>query len=362
MDAIKFLIIISLLTSFGVSILLVITKRWHGKHTFDPIVGTQKFHSMPTPRVGGLAIFIALTVTWLFSPKSLSQLLGLLVIAALPAFSAGLIEDITKRVGVRDRLLATVVTGVLAWWLTGYSLNHIEIWGLDYFLLYLPFSVVFTAIAVSGVANSINIIDGFNGLAGGTLMICFSALGLIAWNVGDLQLAQLCVLMVVIVGGFIIVNFPFGKIFLGDGGAYMLGFFLAWFSVMLPSRNPTVSVWAPLLICAYPIIETIYSMGRRYKNNASAGDADTQHLHSLIKIKIIRSYFATLSAYMRNSLVAPFCWLYAIIPALLATIYYDNTAALAVSWIIVFSIYVILYKLLLQAKIPEQKAVLSTEF
>lgn len=343
------LLVTGIISAFA-SMILVMTKRWHGKHSFDSTNGVQKFHVLPTPRIGGVAILISLTVAWLISPSPVAQLLAPMLIASLPAFVAGLTEDITKRVGVRERLLATFSSGVVAWWLTGYSLNHVNIGGADALLAYLPLSVAFTAFAVGGVANSINIIDGFNGLAAGTLMICFSALGLIAWQAGDNPLVELCLFLIVVVSGFFVVNFPFGKIFMGDGGAYLLGFMLAWVAVMLPMRNSSVSVWAPLLVCGYPVIETIFSMSRRYWNKTHAGQPDSAHMHSLIKVKIITAHVAYLPQYIRNSMVAPFCWVYALIPASFAVYLYKKTVLLAVALLFSFILYAIIYHLLILIK------------
>jgi len=267
------------LVTTGSSVAIVATSKWHGAFSHDHSEGVQKFHTAPTPRIGGLAILIGLLAAWAtLSGSEAHLLLGMMLLAGLPAFVMGFAEDLTKRVGVNARLLATIVSGIAACFFTGYSLTHIDIWGIDALLLIPLLSVAFTAFAVGGVANSVNIIDGFNGLAGGTLAICFTAMGFIAHSVGDTELTTISLALVIVLAGFLVVNFPFGKLFLGDGGAYLLGFLLAWMAVMLPMRNPSVSVWAPLVICAYPFNETIYSMARRYLNKSNPGEPDSEHL------------------------------------------------------------------------------------
>ena len=216
--------IIPFLATALISLLLVLSKGFHGKHTCDPTDGIQKFHECHTPRIGGIAIFCGLILACFLSTTPDTELLKLMLIASLPAFAAGVIEDLTKKAGVKKRLVATMVRGFLAWWLTGYTLNHIDIQGIDGLLSYLPISIAFTVFAVAGISNATNIIDGFNGLSSGTLMICFSAISLIAWQVGDIDLMHICLLLTVVTGGFFIINFPLGKIFLGDSGAYLLGF------------------------------------------------------------------------------------------------------------------------------------------
>ncbi|WP_232209741.1 MraY family glycosyltransferase [Chlorobium ferrooxidans] len=331
------------------SILLVLTKGWHGKHSCDPIIGIQKFHTGQTPRVGGIAIFCGLLTAWWFSSGKEGQLLGYMLLAGLPAFAAGLIEDVTKKVGVITRLVATMVSGVAAWWLTGYSLSHLHIPGVDTLLLFVPIAVGFTTFAVAGVANATNIIDGFNGLAASTIMIGFSAFSLIAWQVGDFELARLCFVFIAVAGGFLVVNFPFGKIFMGDGGAYLLGFMLAWVAVMLPFRNPTVSVWAPLVACAYPVLETAFSMWRRYhRSGQHPGQADSLHLHSLMYCRVARVVFKDARPQLKNSMTSLFMWPFPLLAALISVFWYSNTPVLMVGFVVCVLCYRLIYLRLTQ--------------
>ena len=338
--------LVAWVTSTVISLFLVFTQKWHGKHSNDSHGGVQKFHDAPTPRIGGLAMFLSLAAAWfalhLISDDK-SRLLGLILLSGLPAFGAGLVEDLTKKVSVSKRLIATMVSGVMAWWLTSYSLTTIAIPGADNLLAWLPVSVGFTAFAVGGVANSINIIDGFNGLAGGILIICFSLMGIIAFQVGDQELVLLCILLVFVVAGFMVVNYPLGKIFMGDGGAYLMGFMLAWIAVMLPVRNHAVSVWAPIVICSYPLIETIFSILRRYWTKTDPGQPDSAHLHSLIKVKIVRRIFAQLPQYQRNSLVSPFCWILALLLSVPVLFFYESTLWLMLITLLSFLLYTCIY-------------------
>ncbi|MDB5859152.1 MAG: glycosyl transferase, partial [Ramlibacter sp.] len=112
-----------------------------------------------------------------------------------------------------------------------------------------PVAVIFTAFAVGGVSKAINIIDGFHGLASGTATLCLLALACIAAHVGGAPLVLTCVIVAAPVAGFWMVNFPWGKLLLGDDGAYFAGFALAWLAVLLPIRNADVSPWASLLDC-----------------------------------------------------------------------------------------------------------------
>lgn len=177
--------------AFGVALLIVLTQEWHGHLSIDSHEGIQKFHTHPTPRIGGVAIAIGSICAYLISPDSLQEICGPLLLAGVPAFVLGLAEDITKRVSVRVRLFATMFCGVLGWAITGYSITRANVPGLDWMLGFSLVSVAFTAFAVGGVANAINIIDGFNGLSAGSTVIILLGFAGLSLSVGDAQLAYI---------------------------------------------------------------------------------------------------------------------------------------------------------------------------
>lgn len=207
----------------------------------------------------------------------------MLLLCALPVFGAGLLEDLTKKVSVRMRLLASFLSAALAIWLLNACLSRLDTPGLDELMLFVPLAVVFTCFAVGGVTNAINIIDGLNGLAAGSVIIMLGGLSAIASWQGDTLVLQLCLTGIAALAGFMLLNFPLGKIFMGDGGAYLAGFWLAECAVLLLVRNPEVSTWAVLLACLYPVWETSFSMFRRHVlTRVSSGAPDIKHFHHMI--------------------------------------------------------------------------------
>ena len=326
-------------TSFVLCMLIVFTKQWHGRLSLDSTEGIQKFHSSPTPRIGGLAIFISACTGMLVAPDPVYSVLEPMLISALPVFVLGIAEDITKKVGITERLLAGLASGVLGWWLTGASLNRVDVWGLDILLTVAPFSVAFTAFAVAGIANAVNMIDGFNGLAAGVVLIMLSALGVIAYVAGDPILAKVCVIFAGVVAGFFLLNFPYGKIFMGDGGAYFLGFCVAWLAVLLAARNSNVSPWAGLVACSYPVIEVLFSVIRRHSRSMNVSHPDRLHLHTLVKYRVARKRFPNAHATLKNASVSPVIWGYAMVPALAAVVLARSTPSLIAAFIIAVLAY-----------------------
>lgn len=324
-----FVFVSALAASLGIGALVVLTPRYHGHLTMDSSQGVQKFHVHPTPRVGGVGIYLGLLVAWLLvKDEAVRQILKTIALAGIPAFAFGILEDITKEVGVIPRLLATMASGLAACLMTGLALTRLDVPLVDGAFKWLPFALLFTSFAIAGVANAVNIIDGFHGLASGTAIIILLALAAIAFAVGDAPLVIANLLVVAVVTGFWLLNYPWGKIFLGDGGAYFAGFAMAWLAVLLLVRNPQISPWVCLLVFAYPVIEVLYSVGRRFLQNRSPGAPDGLHLHSLIKTKMIRKMLPHWSGNMQNAAVSPCVWVFAAIPAIFGVILFYASAAI----------------------------------
>jgi len=176
-----------------------------------------------------------------------------------------------------------------------------------------------------------------------------AALGIIAQDAGDANLAQLCFVICAVTAGFFVVNFPFGKLFLGDGGAYLLGFLLAWLSVMLVYRNPLVSPWAPLLACGYPVFETVFTILRRLWCRRHPGHPDSWHLHSLVKTAIVARFLRGLPAPLRNACVSPVSWLVALVPAMMAVRFAAVPEALLKGVLASFLLYLSVYAFVVSA-------------
>lgn len=321
------------------SVVLVKTQHWHGHYSTDSTLGVQKFHTEDTPRIGGIAIVLGLVLAWVVAAPALRAILGPLLLAGIPAFAFGLAEDLTKRVSVQLRLLATMASGVLAWAITGLAITDVNVPGLDWLLGFTVLSVAFTAFAVGGVANAINIIDGFNGLAAGTSIIILTSFAVMASALGDVDLLHTSLILASATLGFGLLNWPLGKLFLGDGGAYFLGFGVAWVAVLMLARHTEVSAWAPLLVCGFPFLEVIFSILRRWRRRRSAGDADSLHLHSLVKRRLVRRLLPGASVLVRNSVTGSIMWLAALLPAVYAVRWPTETPALVLG----FAVYALLY-------------------
>jgi UDP-N-acetylmuramyl pentapeptide phosphotransferase/UDP-N-acetylglucosamine-1-phosphate transferase len=360
------------LLSFFVSVLLtgwVVHVAGQGGHFFldHDVSGPQKFHAHPVPRVGGLGILGGLVagtalLVWMHLPAS--RLMTVLLLCAAPAFAAGLLEDLTKSVSPRWRLLATAVSAGLAFWLLDAQIARTDIPGLDTVVSFGLGSLLITVFAVAGIANSVNIIDGFNGLASMCVVIMLTALAYVGFQVHDEVIGAMALVGIGAALGFFIWNFPGGLIFLGDGGAYFLGFYVAELAILLLVRNPGVSPIFPLLVCIYPVFETLFSIYRRKLLRAVPPSMpDGIHLHSLIYRRVIRWAVGSRSAKAlkrRNSMTSPFLWMLCMASVVPAVLFWDNSAALATALAVFACGYVVLYWRIVRFRAPRWLHILAS--
>lgn len=327
MESLLYPVLGCIFASFLLAQGLVATARLHGRFTMDRPGAVQTFHDVPTPRIGGVGIYTGLLACRAWLPHGeVSRIVDTVLMAGIPALGIGLLEDVTRRVSPSVRLAVTMTSGALACWISGQAVTAVGLPFIDP-VLHLPGAAfLFTAFAVGGLANAINIIDGFHGLASGTTTIALLAIGAIAWHTGDTALALAALLFTAAICGFWLVNFPWGRLFLGDGGAYFAGAALAWLAVLLPLRNPQVSPWASLLVCGYPVLEVLYSIWRRLRGHVSPGQPDRQHLHSLVAARVVMPRLAGWQPRLQNAAVSVCMWVCAAIPAMAAVVLYGRTA------------------------------------
>ena len=251
----------------------------------------QSAHSGFVPRVGGLAIYISILVlipllSLGFIPLSVvfdldAEQLTLLIVSAAPVFSVGLTEDLGYDMSPKTRLIASAASSLVAILLFKVWLENLGIPGVDTLLIFAPFGILFTIFATVGVVNAFNLIDGLNGLSSyATVSVAFS-LSIIAFQAGNTQVSIFLVLMVAAVLGFMVLNFPMGKIFLGDGGAYALGHLLTWSAIILINDANEVSAFAILLIFFWPVADTGLAIWRRWKLGNPTDRPDRLHFHQL---------------------------------------------------------------------------------
>ena len=348
-------LIAAFLTSFVITLLIIRFKHLHFHFTADSnLSGPQKFHKIAVPRIGGISIAAGLFVAIIIKTINLgiANVQLTLLVCAIPTFAIGLTEDLTKKISVRQRLLCTAISACCVIFLLGIQVSSIGIPFIDLLFTIPLFGFFFTVIAITGLANAYNIIDGFNGLSSMVGIITLLALAYVAYVVGDTMIIFLSLVMASAILGFFIWNYPQGLIFLGDGGAYLIGFWIATLSIWLCFSHSEISPWFALLINGYPVMETLFTIYRRkIHQNKSPGTPDGIHFHTLIYRRILQAKHFN-SALSANARTAPYLWVLAGISIGPAVLWWQSTPILIAACIFYAISYLWVYSKIVRFKTP----------
>ena len=353
-----FSFLVSFIASALLTLLVIKEAKLHGPALDSDFGGVQKNHVHSVARIGGLSIFFAVALSACISiwrvPAMTSWMVSLIACSFI-AFAGGIVEDYTGKVSAMRRLLLTMIAALLAYFLLDARLDRIDwpfsVWPLAIWLA-LPLSVL----AVAGIANAINIIDGFNGLASVVTICMLLSLGYVALQVNDMFVLVAALMVAGATAGFLIWNYPVGLIFLGDGGAYFIGFMLGELALLLVVRNPQVSTWYAALLLIYPAFETLFSAYRRmFVRGKSPTMPDGIHLHSLIFRRIVQWAVGRKEGralLRRNSLTSPYLWMFSLMAVIPATMFWRHTWVLMVFCLLFMTSYIWLYVRIVRFKAP----------
>lgn len=354
-----FSFLVSFISSALLTLLVIKQVRLHGAALDANFTGVQKVHAHSVSRIGGLPIFLAVLISAAISiwrvPLMSSWLITLLLCSSI-AFIGGIVEDYTGNVSASRRLILTMAAALLGYFVMEARLDRLDLpFGLG--PIHLAWVLLpLTVLAVAGIANAINIIDGFNGLASVVTICMLISLAYVAAQVGDVFVLVTALMVAGATAGFLIWNYPVGLIFLGDGGAYFLGFMLAELALLLVTRNPQVSTWYAALLLIYPAFETVFSAYRRmFVRGHSPAMPDGIHLHSLIFRRIVQWAIGRKEGralMRRNALTSPYLWLLSLMAVIPATVFWKNTGALILFCLLFIVSYVWLYVRIVRFKSP----------
>ena len=293
--------------------------------------GGRHIHTKPTPRLGGLGIFLGFLLGYMLFGTHSAQMNSILI-GSFIIILTGIVDDIVElKPGVK--LLGQTIAAAIVAIYGGILLKDVSAFGiyLDFGFLSYPLTIFFIVACI----NCINLIDGMDGLSGGISSIYFLTIGIIATMQGKHGLDF--VLTFVMLGstlGFLVHNFHPAKIFAGDSGSMFMGFIIAVIA-LLGFKNVTMtSLIVPLLLIAIPILDTLFAIIRRKLKGESIAHADKCHIHHQLLKKNLSVRQTVLIIYLVDILFAAASIIYVLKDRYLGYIVYGILLVLVVIFVI----------------------------
>ncbi len=301
----------------------------------------QTIHVGEISRLGGLAILIGFfTFANFHLDEEVKKTANFLIITSLPIVFFGLIEDLYQNVRHSLRLFSIFLSSIIFTSFFPFEWPYINSSIINGLISSSVGSILFYSFAISSITNAINIIDGMNGLATLTMLVSLFALAFLSYITGDFFIFSMSVGTIIILFAFLLLNFPFGKIFMGDMGAYFSGFVLSTLIIIFYGRHHELNYWGALMLLIYPAIEILFSIARKLYLGRSPFYPDGDHLHLIIFFMFKKIFKSAIKANISTTLFLSFIWM---LPLILLRLDYKNEQHIIFSICYSISLYVFMY-------------------
>lgn len=292
--------------------------KYIGKGYIERYSAVQKIHESQVSRLAGLGAVLSLFLFYAFLGWNNSAMMPKVLIYFLPVLIATIPEDLHITTSPMYRLIAMAVSAILFFTQVEITLPEIDIPLLQPILTSPGALPLFYIIATMLLMNGCNFIDGTNGLLLSSAIISFASLGVIVvqddvFNTDILMVIIPTLLVLLTTMAF---NYPFGKLFLGDIGAYWIGWSLAITIIWVYGSHPDLVTWSAPLLIFYPIMEVIFSFVRKIYQKKSPFKPDRKHLH--LKLYFLLQKSLQSKRKTANNLTMPCLAFFWLIPPLVA--------------------------------------------
>ncbi|MEC0138340.1 MraY family glycosyltransferase [Paenibacillus macerans] len=283
--------IIGFIVSLGLALgLTPLVKKFAFAVGAVDVPNARKVHTRIMPRLGGLGIFASFIIAMLLLFPFIPEIFTLREVNFIKAFLVG--GSITVLLGALDdrfdlpaklKFLVQIATACIVVFGFDIRIEFANIPFHSYAAVETWIAIPFTILWIVGVTNAINLIDGLDGLAAGVSAIAIGTITVMAFVMGNVMVALLCLLLLGSILGFLYFNFHPAKIFMGDSGALFLGFCLALLSLLGFKQVAIVSFLTPLILIGVPLSDTMFAIVRRWMQKKPIFSPDKGHLHHCLR-------------------------------------------------------------------------------
>jgi UDP-GlcNAc:undecaprenyl-phosphate GlcNAc-1-phosphate transferase len=291
-----------LFSMFATLALVPILRRYAMRIHYMDKPCERKMHSVPVPRVGGIAMAVgALVPVLLWASRDqvgLAILAGAWIIVVF-----GIVDDV-KELGYRSKFAAQLAAALVVILFGDLKIRFLGTLLPEGCLLPPWLAVGLTALVILGVTNAVNLSDGLDGLTGGIMLMIFICIGFLAYRGEQYVIALLAVAVMGAIFGFLRFNTYPATIFMGDAGSQLLGFLAVTMAVAITQRSTPLSPLFPLILLGLPIFDTLMVMTERMVNGRSPFLADRNHLHhKLLRLNLFHTEAVFIIYVMQAGLV-----------------------------------------------------------
>lgn len=333
-------------TSILFFLMILYSKKIHMILKISSYNAVQKIHnnSVHISREGGLCFFMGLSFFWFINYESLdaefNRVFSYLILFPAPILFFAFIEDFYQNIPALVRLISIIFSAALFLIFQQYGYPKIDLPFLFFIndneiILFILFVLCITVLC-----NGMNIIDGTNGLSSTNAIASLASISFLALISNDYLILYISLLLSMFLILFLLFNYPWGSIFLGDFGAYFCGWVISILLIILFSRNPTLPSWNAALIVFYPIFEVTFSYFRKILSAINPMKPDGKHLHLLLFFLLNRDLKRNKVA---NCLVLPFLSFFWLFPAMIIPWVYTHIELIIFCLIFLIIFYLSIY-------------------
>ncbi len=302
-------------------------------------VKPQSFHLDPTPLAGGLIIISFFTISCLIFFNEI--IFDEIYLFLFSIFFIGFLDDLKMITNPFKRFLILLIATLTFLVFTGLNIYNVGFWEINLLINNYFISLIFTTLCILFIINGSNFIDGFNGLLGIHSIVILFIIAMLNFNLGQIELALYIFTFCISILLFLLFNFPFGRLFLGDSGSYLLGCSMAIFCIKTNTLSLDISPVFFAVLLYYTFFEVFFSYVRKFfYMKSSPFYPDKMHLHMLIFRLIERKVHNKIKSNYLTSVVINAYYLITIIPALL---FFDNSIYCLFYFFLLILSYVIFY-------------------
>ena len=307
--------------------------------TDNDFLKPQAFHSVETPRSGGLAAISSLIIFFVSQYYFFEIFMFDYFIISLSLFVIGFFDDIKINFSPVKRLVLMIFILSICIYYFSINLVSVDLLFLNIWLSNKLFNLIFILLCFLFIINGANLIDGFNGLLGIHILIINFILLSINLNTAELNFLLFLMAQIIILIIFLLFNFPKAKLFLGDGGSYLFGSLTVLNIINTNNVNYKISSFFFCVILFYLFFEVFFSFFRKLAFKRSPLRPDGNHLH-MLTFRWLKKFNKFKNCNYLNSLLINLVYILLILPAM----YFNDNGIFCRYWFFfLLSLYIYMY-------------------